>query len=107
MTENLEGEEPRITLLSLKRKYGESIQIEGPAVVTVAEAKGRCVLVTIQARDGDRIRRMELVPEEEMLATPPSRDKTEAEETKVPTATPAKMQPFRMSGIAVPGHKLG
>lgn len=105
------GENPRITRLSLSRRYGEGIQIEGPAVITVTESKGRRVLITIQAENDVRIRRMELVPEDEQIAPVPEVPKCEDEGDDVPKSPPParlpRMEPFRVSGITVPGHRVG
>ena len=51
----------RITCLSLKRRKGESIVVDGPATIHVIKTTTRYVQVQIEGPDTTRIMRLELL----------------------------------------------
>ena len=51
----------RITCLSLKRRNGESIVVDGPATIHVIKTTTRYVQVQIEGPDTTRIMRLELL----------------------------------------------
>jgi sRNA-binding carbon storage regulator CsrA len=51
----------RITCLSLKRRSGESIVVDGPATIHVIKTTTRYVQVQIEGPDTTRIMRLELL----------------------------------------------
>jgi carbon storage regulator CsrA len=59
----------RITCLSLKRRKGESIVVDGPATIHVVKTTTRYVQVQIEAPKETRIVRLELLGKQPPPAT--------------------------------------
>jgi sRNA-binding carbon storage regulator CsrA len=59
----------RITCLSLKRRNGESIVVDGPATIHVIKTTTRYVQVQIEGPDTTRIVRLELLNKQPPPAT--------------------------------------
>lgn len=91
--------------LTLSRCYGEAVQIEGPCIVTVREAKGRRVGLTFQAVESTVIRRLEIVPAGERLTGELDLSMVEMKRREKFSPSPAPA-PFRMAGIKTPNHRV-